>query len=183
MPQQPFFLPNCIILWFIFLLYHYLFYYSMLTASRYSSLPLCLSFPLTFSRFLSRSPSLCPPTWSRFVSVLFSLTVTVSRLLCILRERTVCLPIPNPRPLHNYGRPWQCTGQLTPASSWRVRWQARRGSHSLSILSRQWHGQSPLPLWPVVFIKPSVAQETGLLLCPNNGVLYNDLSHTCTYTH
>ena len=34
------------------------------------------------------------------------------------------------------------------ASSWRERWQARRGSSSLSILSRQWHGQSRLLPWP-----------------------------------
>lgn len=39
------------------------------------------------------------------------------RLLCILSESTMCLPSPNPRPLHNYGRPWQCTGQLTPGVS------------------------------------------------------------------
>lgn len=118
-----------------------------------------LSFPLTFSCFLSPSSSLslCPPSWPRcFVSMLFSLTVSVARLLCIPRERTLCLPSPNPRPLHNYGRPWRCTGRLTPASSWCERWQARRGSRSLSIPSRQLHGQSRLTLWPVVFIKASV---------------------------
>lgn len=36
------------------------------------------------------------------------------RLLCILSERTVCLPSPNPQPLHNYGRPWRCADKLTP---------------------------------------------------------------------
>lgn len=36
------------------------------------------------------------------------------RLLCILGERTMCLPSPNPQPLHNYGRPWRCADQLTP---------------------------------------------------------------------
>lgn len=36
------------------------------------------------------------------------------RLLCILRERTMCLPSPNPQPLHNYGRPWRCADHLTP---------------------------------------------------------------------
>lgn len=148
MPQQPSLLSdspsNLLIYLLVLSLSHLL----------YSSHPLFILLslavyllPLTFSRFfvsLPPPPLPCPPTWPRcFVSVLFSLTVSVARLLCILGERTVCLPSPNPRPLHNYGRPWQCTGRLTPASSWRERWQARRGSRSLSILSRQWHGQSP----------------------------------------
>lgn len=127
--------------WFIFFHDHYLIYFVSCTSLSFS---FSLSFPLTFSCFVSRSPlPLCPPTWPRcFVSTLFSLTVSVAWLLCILRERTACLPSPNPRPLHNYGRPWQCTGQITLASSWRECWQARRGSRSLSILSRQWHGLS-----------------------------------------
>lgn len=118
-----------------------------------------LSLPLlTCSVFSVSTPFPHPPAWPcRFVSVLFSLTVITALLLCILRERTMCLPGANPRPLHNCGWPCQCTGQLTwhhAALSADKSTEDSRGPCFLSILRRQWYGQSQLPLWPVLFIKP-----------------------------
>lgn len=114
---------------FIFFYYHHLICFaqclSLPPPPSLSIFPinLLLLFCLCLAPLLpSAPPHLCPPTWPRcFVSGPFSLTVSMARLLCILAERTACLPSPNPRPLHNYRRPWRRTGRLTPASGWRGR--------------------------------------------------------------
>lgn len=111
-------------------------------------------------------PSRCPPTWPRcFVSVLFSLTVSVARLLCILRERTVCLPSPNPQPLHNYCRPWRCTGRLTPRIklAWALTGPSRLQLFIDSEQAVAWT-VPPAAMTPQSLSKPCVARETGLLL-------------------
>lgn len=144
----------------IFLYYYYLIYFAdgLSVAFSFSLSSFAVNLLLPFVLLLS----LRPPAWPCcFVSMLFSLTVIMARLLCILREKRVCLPSANPQPLHNYGWPWQCTGWLTPASRWCECWQARPGlkaPSSLSILSRKWYGQSHLPVWPILFIMPSVAR-------------------------